>query len=66
MNLASRRAILLSLRCVSCLAQTGKTGKSMDTMSPRLEKMPQSLEVRLAVRALPPHLRDGATTYVGQ
>lgn len=26
--------------------------------------MPQSLEVRFALSALPPHLRDGATAYV--
>jgi hypothetical protein len=31
---------------------------------PKLERMPESLEVRFALSAAPPHLRDGATTYV--
>ena len=64
MNLASRVAILLLLACMSCLAQTGKTGEGNDTPSPKLEKMPESLEARLALSALPPHLRDGATIYL--
>jgi hypothetical protein len=51
------------LACMSCLAQAGKTGGSTDTLNPKLEKMPESLEVRFALSALPPHLRDGATTY---
>jgi len=62
MNHALRLGILL-LACVGCLAQTGKTGGSMDTLNPKLEKMPESLEARFALSALPPHLRDGATTY---
>jgi hypothetical protein len=64
MNLASRLAILLWLGCMSSLAQTGKTGGSVDTPGPKLEKMPESLEARLALSALPPHLRDGATVYL--
>jgi len=64
MNLAPRFAILPLLVCMSCFAQTGKTDGSVDTSNVKLEKMPQSLEVRFALSALPPHLRDGASTYV--
>jgi hypothetical protein len=64
MKPGSRSAVLLLLACMSCLAQTGKAGGSSDTPSPKLEKMPESLEARLALTALPPHLRDGATVYV--
>lgn len=64
MNLAFRPGILLLIACTSCLAQTGKTGGTMDPLSPKLEKMPESLEARLALSALPPHLRDGATVYL--
>lgn len=35
-----------------------------DSVSVKLERMPESLEVRYASSALPPHLRDGATIYV--
>jgi hypothetical protein len=31
---------------------------------PKLEKMPESLEIRFASSAAPPHLRDNATIYV--
>ena len=64
MNFARCVAILLALACMSCFAQTGKTDGNPDTSSTKLEKMPQSLEVPLALSALPPHLRAGATTYV--
>jgi hypothetical protein len=64
MNRVFRMAALLLLACVSCLAQAGKTDKSMDTLSPKVERMPESLEVRFALSALPPHLREGATIYV--
>jgi hypothetical protein len=46
------------------LAQSGKTDEGVNEPSPKLEKMPQSLEVRFALSALPPHLREGATSYV--
>jgi hypothetical protein len=63
-SLATRIAVSLLLASISCLAQTGKTNGSMDTLSPKLEQMPESLEVRFALSALPPHLRDGATAYI--
>lgn len=46
---------------LSFLAQTGKTGESVDTLSPLLERMRESLEARFALSALPPHLSHGAT-----
>lgn len=64
MNLASRLAILLLLACMSCLAQTDKTDGNLNTLSAKLEKMPESLEARFALSALPPHLRDGAAIYL--
>jgi hypothetical protein len=64
MSIAPRTAILLLLTCVSCPAQIGETGGTADTSSPKLEKMPESLEIRFALSALPPHLRDGATIYL--
>ena len=64
MNLALRVAVSLLLVCVSCLAQAGKSSGNVDSLSPPLEKMPQVLEGNFALSALPPHLREGATTYV--
>jgi hypothetical protein len=64
MTLVSRGALALLLACMSCLAQSGKTDEDVNKPSAKLEKMPQSLEVRFALSALPPHLRDGATSYV--
>jgi hypothetical protein len=64
MNLGPRVTILLLFACVNCLAQTGKTDGSVNASSSKLEKMPESLEVRFALSALPPHLRDGATVYL--
>ena len=64
MNLGVRVAVSLLLGCISCSAQAGRTNGSMDPLSPKLEKMPESLETRFALSALPPHLRDGATIYL--
>lgn len=64
MNFARCVAILLALACMSCFAQTTRTYGNPDTLSAKLEKMPQPLEVRFALSALPPHLRDNATSYV--
>src|SRR5215472_11232883 len=41
--------------------ETGKTGESVDTLSPLLERMRESLEARFALSALPPHSSHGAT-----
>ena len=64
MNFARCVAILLAIACMSCFAQTTRTDGNPDTLSAKLEKMPQPLEVRFALSALPPHLRGEATTYV--
>lgn len=64
MNFARSITILLALGCMSCFAQTGKTDGNPATFSMKLQKMPQPLEVRFALSALPTHLRGGATTYV--
>lgn len=45
------------------VASTAATGPTEDPHG-ALEPMPRSLEVRLALSALPPSLRDGATVYV--
>ena len=50
MKFARRVGIVGMLATLSCVAQTAK-----------LERMPESLEVRYALSAAPPHLRDGAT-----
>src|SRR5215471_14023386 len=39
-------------------------GASVDTAISRFEPLPRDLEIQLALSALPPHLRDGATVYV--
>jgi hypothetical protein len=49
---------------MSCLAQTTKSGESVAANSGKLEKMPEALETRFALSAIPSHLREAATTYV--
>ena len=64
------RAMILSICLTICAfaqvpagdARTGTTESTTDAA--RLDKMPRDLEVRYALNALPPHLRDAATTYV--
>lgn len=63
MNSVARIAVVGLLTSASCLAQTKQTDTSTRSTPAGLEKMPESLEVRYALSALPPHLRDGATTY---
>ena len=64
MNFASRIVILGMLASVSCVAQTKTSDRSPVVSLPELERMPEALEVRYELSAAPPHLRDGATTYV--
>lgn len=47
---------------IHCAAQTAGTGAQAP--APKLDRMPEALEVRFALSAAPPHLRDAATTYV--
>jgi len=61
MRFAGRVALLGVLVSISCVAQT----KNSAGISPaKLERMPESLEVRYALSAAPPHLREGATSYL--
>jgi hypothetical protein len=65
-NLKRAAALLIYvlLATVACFGQTAGNNKAPDSSIVKLEKMPELLEVRYALSALPPHLRDGATTYV--
>jgi hypothetical protein len=64
MKFAGRIAIFGMLISMSCVAQTKKSDGSPEVSPAKLERMPQSLEARYALSAVPPHLRNGATTYL--
>lgn len=64
MKLAICIGALGLLAGLSWPTQTKKAQDSADAAPVNLERMPESLEVRFALSAAPPHLRDGATTYV--
>ena len=64
MNAITRTVLVIALGSTSCLAQSGSGNATRAVTQVKLESMPESLEARLALSALPPHLRDGATTYV--
>src|SRR5437899_6783967 len=64
MKFAGSVAILGMLVSMSCVAQTTKAERSPEISPAKLERMPESLEVRYALSAARPHLRDAATTYV--
>jgi hypothetical protein len=64
MKFAAQIAVVGLMTSMSCVAQTKKSEGSADVAPAKLERMPESLEVRYALSAAPPHLRDGATTYV--
>src|SRR5882724_7853906 len=57
-------AILGMLTCMSCFSQTKNSATSDPVSSGKLEKMPEALENRFALSAIPSHLRETATTYV--
>jgi hypothetical protein len=61
MNAMTRVMIYLILGSLSCLTQSRKTNEPAVA---KLEAMPQGLETRFALSALPPHLRENATTYI--
>lgn len=54
--------LLIMLASVACIAQTMNAENRSSSV--KLERMPESLEVRYALSAAPPHLRAGATVYV--
>ena len=64
MNCAAYFLILEMLAGTGCFAQTRSTAESTAHSTPKLERMPESLETRFALGAAPPHLRAEATTYV--
>jgi len=64
MKLLAQIAVLGMLASVNSLAQTKPAGTNAVSSPAKLERMPESLELRYALIALPPHLRDGATTYI--
>jgi hypothetical protein len=53
-------AVAALLFLVAASAQNTQIAKG----SNRIEPLPRDLEIQLALSALPPHLRDGATVYV--
>ena len=63
MIVMTRVFVLVAFGSASCVGQPGNAGAARDSINVKLEKMPQSLEVRFALSAIPPHLREGATTY---
>jgi len=62
LNISKRIAVLGILASFTAIAQT--SADSPGVAPSRLEKMPESLEVRYALSAAPAHLREAATTYV--
>ena len=64
MKFSKHIIILGMLVSMNCVAQSKKPAGPPDVSPPKLERVPESLEVRYALSAAPPHLRAGATTYV--
>jgi len=64
MKTVAHMLILEMLVGAGCLAQTKKTEDGDASSPPKLEPMPQSLEIRFALSAAPPHLRSDATTFL--
>ena len=54
----------MSTACAQATFPAHSNDGSAGVSQARLERMPESLEIRFALSALPPQLRDGATTYV--
>jgi hypothetical protein len=64
MRIARRIVILALLTSTNCFAQMKTADTPREIAPAKLERMPEALEVRFALSAAPPHLREGATTYV--
>lgn len=64
MRVICRAVIVLGFGTISSLSCMGQTNSCSDSVAAQLEKMPKSLEVRFALSALAPHLREDATSYV--
>jgi len=63
MSVITRTALIIAFGFTICRAQSGSGNTAQTGSQIKLERMPESLEKRFALSALPPHLRDGATTY---
>jgi hypothetical protein len=57
-------AILGVFACIGCFAQTNHSTEGAPVVAAKLEEMPEALENRFALSAIPSHLRGAATTYV--
>jgi hypothetical protein len=64
MRIARRIVILAMIASTSCFAQMKQPNATAANAPAKLERMPESLEVRFALSAAPPHLREAATTFV--
>jgi hypothetical protein len=64
MKFLAHIAVLGMLASVNSLAQTKPADTNAGSSPTKLERMPESLELRYALSALPPYLRDGATTFM--
>lgn len=62
--MAKNIALFLLFPIVMLLPCSSQANPAAASAPPRLEKMPESLEIRFASSAAPPHLRDNATIYV--
>lgn len=58
----TKRLVLIAA-LVSVITASAQSGKSSGGIN-RIDPLPKDLEIQLALSALPPHLRDNATTYV--
>jgi len=63
MKVALRIVVACAMACAAAVAQQNDTHDVGSSLNPKLEAMPQELETRWELSALPPHLRAGATAY---
>lgn len=64
MKAACRLTVLGAVTIAICPGQPARSEAGPSGGNPKLERMPESLEVRFALSASPPHARDAATVYV--
>src|SRR5581483_8979474 len=56
--------VVAILTVATCLSQTRTVDKSTDSPAVKLQRMPESLETRYALSAIPSRMRDNATVYL--
>jgi hypothetical protein len=64
MKFAAQFVVVGVLASLSSFAQTKQADTNARSSPAMLERMPESLELRYALSALPPHLRNEAKTYL--